>query len=70
MSWHITRQTFASLGLLALVNLISGVIIIFFCFFVSLARDKGIIGKGHDLRLFACLLSLFTFARIACLLRL
>ena len=40
-----------------LVNLISGVIIIFFCFFVSLARDKGIIGRGHDLRLLACLRS-------------
>ena len=53
-----------------LVNLISGVIIIIFCFFVSLARDKGIIGRGHDLRLLACLLSLFTFARIACLLQL
>ena len=69
VSWHIPRQTFASLGLLTWYQ----ALLLFFlliCFFVSLARDKGIIGRGHDLRLLACLLSLFTFARIACLLQL
>ena len=67
VSWHIPRQTFASLGLLTWYQ---ALLLFFFCFFVSLARDKGIIGRGHDLRLLACLLSLFTFARIACLLQL
>ena len=67
VSWHIPRQTFASLGLLTWYQ---ALLLLFFCFFVSLARDKGIIGRGHDLRLLACLLSLFTFARIACLLQL
>ena len=53
-----------------LVKLISSVIIIIFASLFLLARDKGIIGRGYDLRLLACLLSLFTFARIACLLQL